>query len=121
MRITNPETREFLALNAPYWLGRIESAECLNDIGDSEWHRGILRTLGSVTHCLMGEIYGETYDYHKCQKCNNSVSHWLGSFRSLFTDQNEEKFMLTLDELVQHQIKCHKKPELKIPMELCNV
>ena len=112
MRITNPETRAFLELNAPYWLGRLETAETMYSLFENKNDNGVNRTLGSAGTCLMGEIYGDTYDYQDCVKCSSLTLHWLLGV------MQEEWNSVTLDKLIQHQIKCHKKPELKIPISL---
>ena len=46
MKITNLETRAYLALNAPYWLGRIEKATNTADLYDTEEFRGYSQIIG---------------------------------------------------------------------------
>ena len=113
MKITNLETRAYLALNAPYWLGRIEKAPDPIYLRDEyEMFDGVFRSLMKPSTCLMGEIYNDTTDYEKCSKCSGLIYDWFASDWDF-----ESSFLSPLDNLIQHQIKCHEKPELKILAE----
>ena len=109
MIISNPKTREFLELNAPYWLGRLEKAETVDSLFDSKKDNGVYRTLGMTSTCLMGEIYGDTDLYEMCNDCDSLTMSWM------LLVVARENYLDALDKLILHQIECHKKPELKIP------
>ena len=65
----------------------------------------------------MGEIYDGTHVYVECRECGKLVVSWLITLGSYDVPGNEVDFMNALNSLVQHQIECHEKPELKILAE----
>ena len=118
MIISNPKTREFLELNAPYWLGRIDKTENTYALfSPDKQDEGVTRTLSNASTCLMGEIYGDSADYNECLTCSSLTNAWLIRLMMyrprLSGDLAPEP---ALDKLILHQIECHKKPELKIPI-----
>ena len=121
MKITTTETREYLSLNMPQWLGVLEANDSPHVIFHTA-HGGLW--YNDCRYCLIGELRDfdgsyTTYSANRCSECImfSGIVLYIandGEYKPNWQDLLNQK----LDEIVSHMKECHPVPEIKIPIEV---
>ena len=124
MKITNPDTREYLSLGMPQWLGVLESID--EPLSIITYKSDDLNYF-LCAQCLVGELHNFNDDYSMytypncCEECLRFCeidSKLRDTVSGYYASDWQDKLNGILDNLVAHMKECHPVQEVKIPMEI---
>ena len=125
MKITNPETAEYLSLNMPFWYNRFLQSSTtrqfksnVNNLYDTD---GSFMSLLRCHCCIIGELHNMSNEYTNRRSgsyCNTCSVFSSGDDNSDIFCSTEAEYNERFDEIVKHMKECHPELEIKIPIEV---